>query len=142
MSELQMGIVHEVFGAARQRMTAGFQKFINGLKEGKFLTTQCKKCGKKFMPPRFDCPCGSKDMEWFEVKPEGTLYTWTIVHFAPEGIARKTNVPYAAGIIEFEDNLHLLGHIKGLTSKPKVGMKVKIAPEIVGESIAYYIKPA
>jgi uncharacterized OB-fold protein len=81
-------------------------------------------------------------MEWFEVKPEGTLYTWSIIHFAPEGIARKTNVPYAAGIIEFEDNLHLLGHIKGLTSKPKVGMKVKIAPEISGDSIAYYIRPA
>ncbi|MFX1563236.1 MAG: Zn-ribbon domain-containing OB-fold protein, partial [Promethearchaeota archaeon] len=65
MSELQMGIVHEVFGAAKQRMTAGFHKFIEGLKEGKFLTTQCKKCGKKFMPPRFRCPCGGTEMEWF-----------------------------------------------------------------------------
>ncbi|MFX1562093.1 MAG: Zn-ribbon domain-containing OB-fold protein [Promethearchaeota archaeon] len=142
MSELQMGIVHEVFGAATQRMTPEFHHFIEGLKEGKFLTTKCKKCGKKFMPPRFRCPCGSEEMEWFEVKPEGTLYTWSIVHFAPEGIARKTNVPYVAGIIELEDNLHLLGHIKGLASKPKVGMKVKVSPEITGDSIAYYIKPA
>jgi uncharacterized OB-fold protein len=145
MSEPQLGLVQELSSDVkhRQRMTAEFRKFIDGLKEGKFLATQCKSCGKKFMPPRFTCPCGGKDLEWFEVNPEGTLYTWSIVHFAPEGIAKKTNVPYAVGIIEFEDHLLLTGHLKGLSSKPKVGMKVKIEPqELDSGDLAYFIKPA
>jgi uncharacterized OB-fold protein len=145
MSEPQLGLVQELSTDVkhRQRMTAEFRKFIDGLKEGKFLATECKSCGKKFMPPRFRCPCGSEDLEWFEVNPEGTLYTWSIVHFAPEGIARKTNVPYVVGVIEFEDNLLLTGHMKGLSSKPKVGMNVKIEPqELEGGDLAYFIKPA
>ncbi len=145
MSELQLGFVQELSTATvhRQRMTAEFKKFIAGLKEGKFLATKCAKCGKKFMPPRFRCPCGSRDLEWFEINPKGTLYTWSIVHFAPEGITKKTNVPYPLGVIELEDGLLLAAHMKGLTSKPKVGMSVKVVPqELDSGDLAYFIKPA
>jgi len=145
MSEHEMGFVVELSSDVknRQRMTAEFRKFITGLEEGKFLATECKKCGKKFMPPRFKCPCGGADLKWFEVNPEGTLYTWSIVHFAPDGIAKQTNVPYVVGVIEFEDELRLAAHMKGLTSKPKIGMKVKVAPqELENGNLAYFIKPA
>lgn len=143
MSEQKLGIIHEVLNQATQRMTVELSKFISALKEGKLLTTKCKKCGKKHMPPRFKCPCGGTELDWVEVKPEGTLYSWSIVHFAPEEIARKTNVPYVAGIIELEDGLLLLGHVKGLASKPKVGMKVKVVPQVLDSgNLAYYIKPA
>lgn len=145
MSEIQLGLVYELSTDVKhkQRMTAELHRFIEGLKEGKFFATTCKKCGKKFMPPRFRCPCGMEDLEWFEVNPEGTLYTWSIVHFAPEGIARRTNVPYVVGVIELEDNLLLAAHIKGLASKPKIGMKVKVEPqELDSGDLAYFIKPA
>ena len=48
MSEHEMGFVVELSTEVknRQRMTAEFRKFINGLEEGKFLATECKKCGK------------------------------------------------------------------------------------------------
>ncbi|MHA2313999.1 MAG: Zn-ribbon domain-containing OB-fold protein [Candidatus Hermodarchaeia archaeon] len=120
MSEHEMGFVVELSSDVknRQRMTAEFR-------------------------PRFKCPCGGADLKWFEVNPEGTLYTWSIVHFAPDGIAKQTNVPYVVGVIEFEDELRLAAHMKGLTSKPKVGMKVKVAPqELENGNLAYFIKPA
>ncbi|MFX1318737.1 MAG: Zn-ribbon domain-containing OB-fold protein [Promethearchaeota archaeon] len=145
MSEHEMGFVVELSSDVKnkQRMTAEFRKFIAGLEEGKLLSTKCKSCGKKFMPPRFTCPCGGEDLEWFEEKPEGTLYTWSIVHFAPDGIAKQVNVPYPLGVIEFEDGLKLAAHLKGLTSKPKVGMKVKVVPqELDNGNLAYFIKPA
>ena len=136
MSEPFLGFVHD------SRMTAGLRKFIDGLREGKFLSTRCKTCGKAFMPPRFGCPCGGTDLEWFEVKPEGELYSWSIVHFAPEAIARKVNVPFVVGIIQFEDGLLLAGHMAGLASKPKVGMRVKVSPkELDSGDFVYTIKP-
>jgi uncharacterized OB-fold protein len=47
------------------------------------------------------------------------------------------------GVIEFEDELRLAAHMKGLTSKPKVGMKVKVVPqELENGNLAYFIKPA
>ncbi len=145
MSEREMGFVVELSSDVKnkQRMTAEFKKFIAGLEEGKFLATKCASCGKKFMPPRFTCPCGGKDLEWFEVNPEGTLYTWSIVHFAPDGIAKQVNVPYPLGVIELEDGLKLAAHLKGLTTKPKVGIKVKVVPqELDNGNMAYFIKPA
>ena len=145
MSETQLGFVHELSTDTkhRQRMTAEFRKFIDALKEGKLLGTQCKKCGKKTMPPRFTCPCGGTEMDWIEVNPEGELYTHSIVHFAPDSISKKTNVPYVVGVIQLEDNLLLAGHIKGLSSKPKVGMKVKVvSQELDSGELVYFIKPA
>lgn len=139
MSEPFLGLVHD------NRMTAGLRKFIDGLREGKFLSTKCKSCGKSFMPPRFGCPCGGTDLEWFEVKPEGELYSWSVVHMAPEAIARKTNVPYVVGVIRFDDDLMLVGHIDQmkLRSKPKVGMRVKVSPkELDNGDFIYLIQPA
>jgi len=137
MSETYLGIVHD------NRMTPHLRQFIEFLKQGKLMGNKCKKCGKKFLPPRAGCQCGSTDMEWFEVNPEGTLYAWTIVHVAPDTIARKCSVPYVVGVVEFEDGLKIASHIRGLTRKPEVGMKVKIAPEnLPGGDIFYKIVPA
>jgi len=42
--------------------------FYDHLKEGKFTTTKCKKCGHVAYPPGVICPkCWSDDLEWVEL---------------------------------------------------------------------------
>lgn len=47
-------------------------KFYENLREGKFTTTKCTKCGKVVYPPRVICPeCYSDELEWIELPKKG-----------------------------------------------------------------------
>ena len=49
-------------------------KFYENLREGKFTTTKCKKCGQGAYPPRVICPgCYSDELEWIELPKKGKV---------------------------------------------------------------------
>jgi uncharacterized OB-fold protein len=52
--------------------------FYDALKEGRFTTTRCTKCGSEPFPPRIMCPeCTSTDLEWVDWPTEGTVIEFT-----------------------------------------------------------------
>lgn len=53
--------------------------FYDNLKQGKFTTTKCTKCGFISWPPRVLCPeCYALDeMEWVELPTRGTVLTFS-----------------------------------------------------------------
>ena len=49
-------------------------EFYENLREGKFTTTKCKKCGRVSYPPRVICPgCYSDELEWTELPKKGRV---------------------------------------------------------------------
>jgi len=49
-------------------------EFYENLREGKFTTTECKKCGHVSYPPRVICPgCYSDELEWIELPKKGKV---------------------------------------------------------------------
>jgi uncharacterized OB-fold protein len=100
-----------------------FYKFVS---ERKLMAAKCKKCGTMLLPPRPMCTkCFSSDLEWFELKNEGKLLTYTVIHVSPKQFA--SFVPYAVGIVELEDGLKLPGMIRGVEPKKiSVGMDLKV----------------
>ncbi|MGD2248694.1 MAG: Zn-ribbon domain-containing OB-fold protein [Candidatus Methanofastidiosia archaeon] len=102
-------------------------KWNEGLTNGKILATRCKNCGKVFLPPRGDCPCGKEDIEWFEMNPEATLFTYTVIMFAPESMSDKA--PYVVAIGKHEEDTRMLAHLFANPNDIKVGMKVKLVPQ-------------
>ena len=53
--------------------------FYDGLRENRFTTTKCKKCGKIKWPPRTICPeCISDDLEWVDLPTTGTIEIFTV----------------------------------------------------------------
>jgi len=49
-------------------------EFYENLREGKFTTTKCKKCGRVSYPPRVICPdCYSDELEWIELPKKGKV---------------------------------------------------------------------
>ena len=49
-------------------------EFYENLREGKFTTTKCKKCGRVSYPPRVICPdCYSDELEWVELPNKGRV---------------------------------------------------------------------
>lgn len=53
-------------------------KFYEFLREGRFTTTKCTRCGAEAFPPRVVCPeCYSDDLEWIDWPTEGTVIELT-----------------------------------------------------------------
>ena len=107
--------------------TAVVDKWNQGLMEEKILATRCKNCGKVFLPPRGDCPCGKEDVEWIEMNSQATLATYTVIMFAPESMSDKA--PYVVAIGEFDNGVRLLAHLFANPNDIKVGMNVKLVPQ-------------
>lgn len=47
-------------------------QFYENLRQKRFTTTKCKKCGHVPFPPRVVCPqCNSEDLEWVDLPTQG-----------------------------------------------------------------------
>ena len=87
---------------------------------------KCKDCGFIAFPPRLICPdCGSKQFEQINLKAEGKILTYTIVHVAADDFSSQT--PFAVAIIETEDGARLTTQV--VDCQPQdvaTGKKVKL----------------
>jgi len=99
--------------------------FYEGLKEGKLLGTKCKKCERLFFPPQKDCPsCFDSDIEWVELKNEGTLETMTVVFVRPPSFSMYD--PYPVAIAKLDEGPRILAWYNGDPRQVKPGMRVKV----------------
>ncbi len=134
----------ENFGKVSFTTEAKSADFVNYLAQGKVMTTKCKKCGARYFPPKMDCPkCLLSDMEWFEIKSNGKLITYTKVHYGPSGF--EDDAPYILGIGEFGDGLRIFGRLSKdiKESNIKPGMELKVVPtKLPGDRIAYEFQQA
>ena len=114
-------------------------EFVTHLKEDKLMYSLCNKCEEKYFPPRSACSNfhSKEDMEFRELTSRvGELIAFTIIHFAPDSHADKA--PYVVAIGELEEGFRVLAHLTGITSMPKVGMKLSLKIQDVGPDRAYY----
>ena len=99
--------------------------FFEGMREGKLVTTKCKKCGRLFFPPQKDCPtCKDSEMEWVELKKEGVLETLTVIFVRPTSFSDHD--PYTVAIARLDDGVKITAWLKGDPQKVKVGQRVKV----------------
>ncbi len=117
----------EEFGKISYVAQTKIGKFVDYLKQGKIMAVKCRKCGRKYFPPRPECPeCLTEEMEWIELKGKGELITFTELHFAPEGFTE--DLPYFLAVAELEDNVKVFARLSKQI-KPeevKIGMPVQL----------------
>ncbi len=123
------------------------ESFYGFLKEGIIMGAICTKCGQLSLPPKPMCPkCFSKDLKWGEIKKEGKLLTYSIIHVSPRRFQQL--VPYVVGIVEFEDGGQLPGMIRNVDlANVKIGMALTLGvdnesiPEEWPQWPRYYFEP-
>ncbi|GIH73608.1 Zn-ribbon domain-containing OB-fold protein [Planobispora longispora] len=76
---------------------------------------QCASCERFCWYPEPRCPaCGGPDLPWTEVRPAGTLYSWSVVHhaFLP---AFAAQVPFVAAVaaIDSAPGVRLVSRLLG-----------------------------
>jgi uncharacterized OB-fold protein len=127
------------FGTVSFTKEAKAIPFVEYLSQGKVMATQCKKCGRKYFPPRVDCPyCINSEVEWVEVTGKGKLLTFTQVHYGPLGF--EDDAPYVLGIVEFPEGVRILSRISKSINPDtiKIGMELTIKPvKLSEEKITY-----
>ncbi len=117
-------------------------RFANDLAEGKIMSTTCKKCGKRYYPPRSDCSiCMTSEMTWVPIGGEGKLATYTKIFVPPEHFAvRQPLMPFSGvqfepcpiGILEVEGGLRVMGWMPKVdVRKVRVGMKMRCLPQVL-----------
>ena len=115
------------------------KEFWDSLKEGRFVTTKCKDCGKVSFPPQADCPnCMGASFEWYDLGSEAELVTFTYVQITPASFVESD--PYIIAIGEFRDGTKVLAWLEGVpyeTAKP--GMKMRVAHRTSKEGNPFYV---
>jgi len=128
----------ENFGVVSFTTETKASDFVSYLEKGKVMATRCRRCGTNYFPPRMDCPkCVGSDVEWFEIKGNGRLITYTVVNYGPTGF--ENDAPYTLGIADF-DEVRVFGRISKSTKESdiKPGMGVKVLPvKLPGSRIGY-----
>jgi uncharacterized OB-fold protein len=84
-------------------------QFYENLRENRFTTTKCKKCGTTPFPPRVVCPkCNSDDLEWVDLPTKGK-----VLRFTEEvaGVPHGFQAPLIHARIELEDGNKLICRI-------------------------------
>jgi uncharacterized OB-fold protein len=114
-------------------------EFWDSLKQGKFVTTKCRKCGNVSFPPQADCPkCMGGESEWVDLGREATLVTFTHVQITPASFANEG--PYTIAIGEFPGGLKVLAWLEGVKpGNAKPGMKLAVESRISREGNPYYV---
>ncbi len=102
-------------------------RFYDALeKEKKILGMRCPSCKTVYMPPRATCgPCFKEMDDWVELKDEGEVTNYTIVHYEESIQPVKAPLAYALIKLDGADTpfIHILGEVD--LSKIKIGMRVK-----------------
>ena len=101
----------------------------------RLLGSRCEDCGEHFFPRRAVCAkCLSEDTEDCELSAEGTLYSFTFVHFPLFG---STNVEhfggYGVGQIDLPEGPRVQAPLAGRQEEFSVGQKVRLELEKLRE---------
>ncbi len=115
------------------------QEFWAALKEGRFVTTKCARCGKVTFPPQADCPnCMASEFTWTELGREATLVTFTYVQITPASFVDSD--PYIIAIGEFPGGTKVLAWLEGTKlEEAKPGMKLRVEARSSKEGSPYYV---
>jgi uncharacterized protein len=110
------------------------------------VAKECTGCGARFFDRRNACAsCSGTEFRDVDIATTGELKAFTIVAFAAPGVP----VPFVAGVVDC-DGTSVRGNVINVDPDPehvKLGMKVKLATQVVGtdddgtEAIGFGFEP-
>jgi len=88
--------------------------------------TKCLDCGNVSFPPRRVCPkCGSESYITRMLKPEGEVYSYTVINSPPEHFESQS--PYAVAMVKLDDGPIISTQLTDVDfDKIEIGMRVEM----------------
>ena len=107
-----------------------YSRFFIELEQQRFLATRCETCSKVYAPPRPLCPVCLQPATWTELSGEGSVETWSVLHFSPGSNAdvRALETPYVLAYVLLDGADTLFPHLlKAPPNQVARGMRVRVA---------------
>jgi uncharacterized OB-fold protein len=106
--------------------------------EGKLKMQKCGCCGtKNFYPKPWCVECGSRKLEWVEVKPTGTVYSFTTASLVMMNLPGwKTDLPVTLCLVDLDEGPRMYAQLTDCAPhNVRFGMQVEAHFEKIGENI-------
>jgi uncharacterized OB-fold protein len=117
-------------------VTAEGAPFWEAARRGALATQHCLACDRQQFPPRRLCMhCGARELDWRTVSSRGEIYSFTIVHRAPEP-SFLADVPYVVAVIDLPEGGRMMTNIIDCPpGQVRVGMQVEAVFEAVNSDV-------
>ena len=111
--------------------------FWEAAKQGRLLIQRCPGCGARQFYPQISCrECLSEELEWMEAEGQGTVYSYTIIHRAPNR-PFEPDVPYTVALVDLEEGCRMLTNVVDVSPEDvRVGMPVEVLFEEITPEIS------
>ena len=105
-----------------------YSRFFIELQNKRFMATKCAGCEKVYTPPRPLCPDCLRVTEWVELSGEGTVKTYSVLHFSPGSNAdvMALETPYTLVYVLLDGASTLFPHVLK-AGEVTIGMRVRVA---------------
>ena len=120
-------------------ITEQTRPFWTGAKNRKLMMQKCERCGTlNFLPKPWCVECADRALEWVEVKPTGSVYSYTVAYVVMMNFpAWKNDLPLVMGIIDLDDGARMYGQVTGCSPEEvHIGMRVAAYFEDIGSDAA------
>lgn len=98
----------------------------------RLLASCCERCGRYAFPGRQVCPrCKRRSMIPVKLGQQGTLYSFTVCHVAPEG----WHAPYFQAYIRLPEGLRIFSLISSSVEPRADALRVGMGMELVVEPV-------
>ncbi|MCY4145049.1 MAG: Zn-ribbon domain-containing OB-fold protein [Chloroflexi bacterium] len=105
-------------------------RFFIELENRRFFATACASCGRVYAPPRPLCPACLQPTTWRELSGEGSLETWSALHFSPGTNAdvAALQTPYVLAYALLDGASTLFPHLLRAEGESlRQGMRLRVA---------------
>ena len=99
--------------------------FWQAATEHRLVVRACNACGATLHLPKSYCHhCGSWDVGWRDVRPTGSVYSWTVLHHS---IHEAFPAPCTVVLVQLDDDtsIRFIGHLPG-TPELRDGMAMRV----------------
>lgn len=110
--------------------------FWTAAKNRQLLLQKCRRCATfQFFPKPWCIECGSRDLDWTEAKPFGTVYSFTVsrtVGMNFPGWAK--DLPVLMCLIDLDDGARMYGQVTDCKPEDlRIGMRVSVHFEDISD---------
>ena len=127
-------MAHDTDDKPLPEITDFSRPFWTAAKHGKLVVQKCGRCGTlNFFPKPWCVECGKRDLEWFEVSGEGTVYSYTIAYKVMMNFPGwKSDLPLVMCIIDLEEGARMYGQVIDCAPEDvRIGMKLSVCFEAI-----------
>jgi len=141
VGEEQYSATMDVFPQQEKKFNKLFP-FYEALKENRFTSTKCSKCGVIKWPPRTLCPeCTSDELDWVELPNTGTIDIFTVEEV---GVPMGFEAPLVHALVKLDNSdFRIFTRILDVNPEEleigaRVGLKVL---DVSRDRVTYAFKP-